>query len=322
MVLVVSIVPDTTALRTVRRLLHAPVADTLVREPLRALTLNLNALRTLRQLISAFTAATVPLTRRAAASSRQISRVGSINYIWAALYAYFAMLVFILSHARLPTGNYGYYESCYIYVTSATTLDVQSFSTESSYDYVTVNSISYSGSYSPDGVAVSAGNYIYFSSDSSISYSGFEICAEGTTSSDDDIDDDNDDNFNDDDGSSSVGGIIAAIMFPLFGLALCIAALCIIAKLVQLSNRANQVTTPEDEEPSPHPPQTAVPSVASRVLGKQVQMMPFQPQPAQPVVIPGSIQVVAPAEPQTYVVTAVNVSDQDSAQVITATVVN
>jgi hypothetical protein len=73
---------------------------------------------------------------------------------------------------------YGYSESCNIYVNNATTLDVIEFDLESTYDYLIVNGVYYSGSDSPDGVAVTAGSYIYFYSDSSVAYSGFSICAD------------------------------------------------------------------------------------------------------------------------------------------------
>jgi len=77
--------------------------------------------------------------------------------------------------------DYGYSEYCSIYVNNATSLDVIEFYLESSYDYLTVNSTSYSGSNGPDNVAVAADSFIYFSSDSSVSYSGFSICASSTT---------------------------------------------------------------------------------------------------------------------------------------------
>jgi hypothetical protein len=165
---------------------------------------------------------------------------------------------------------------------------VGAFNTESRYDYLTVNSLDYSGSYSPDGVAVAAGTYLYFYSDGSVSSSGFSICAEGSSTT----------TTSDDDDSGAVAGIVIGVIFGVLGL-----AVGIIFCLVKCIHK--QVAP----APPPPPPLAAAPAV---------RVVPFQP---QPVAIPEAIEVVA--QPQTYVVTTIVASENeyDGAPVI-AYVVN
>ena len=56
---------------------------------------------------------------------------------------------------------------------------VTSFSTESGYDELIVDGVSYSGSSGPSGVSVSTSTSITWASDSLVTYSGFEICWSG-----------------------------------------------------------------------------------------------------------------------------------------------
>jgi hypothetical protein len=72
--------------------------------------------------------------------------------------------------------NYDNYQQCTITVGWRTRLSVTAFSTESSYDPLTVNGMPYSGTSGPDGVWVAAGTTITFTSDGSSTRSGFEIC--------------------------------------------------------------------------------------------------------------------------------------------------
>jgi hypothetical protein len=78
-------------------------------------------------------------------------------------------------------GFYGNSESCTIAVGADVSLVVQSFSTESDYDVLTVNGVQYSGSgYGLNGVVVRAGDVITWSSDDAIVDLGFSICSAGT----------------------------------------------------------------------------------------------------------------------------------------------
>ena len=56
------------------------------------------------------------------------------------------------------------------------TLSVTSFSTEAGYDFLTVAGVQYSGTSGPAGVEVAAGATIAFTSDGSVTGSGFEVC--------------------------------------------------------------------------------------------------------------------------------------------------
>ena len=55
-------------------------------------------------------------------------------------------------------------------------LSVAFFETEAGYDPLTVNGVAYSGTSGPEGVSVTAGSTITFTSDSSLTKKGFEIC--------------------------------------------------------------------------------------------------------------------------------------------------
>ena len=74
--------------------------------------------------------------------------------------------------------NYGRYENCRITVTAhePVTLSVVFFSTYTSTHRLTVAGVQYSRTSGPDGVQVAAGATITFTSDSSYTSSGFEVC--------------------------------------------------------------------------------------------------------------------------------------------------
>jgi hypothetical protein len=69
-------------------------------------------------------------------------------------------------------------DTCSIILLVPDTLVVRAFNTESGYDVLTVNSVPYSGNYSsgPEGVNVTSGTSISWSSDHNFPMSGFEIC--------------------------------------------------------------------------------------------------------------------------------------------------
>jgi hypothetical protein len=70
-------------------------------------------------------------------------------------------------------------QACTITAHEAVMLSVTAFSTESGYDRLTVNGVQYSGTSGPNGVQVAAGSTITFTSDGSVTSSGFEICGTG-----------------------------------------------------------------------------------------------------------------------------------------------
>jgi hypothetical protein len=72
--------------------------------------------------------------------------------------------------------NYGNNERCTFTTSSAGTLNVVSFNTESGYDELTVGGTQYDGTTGPQGVVVSAAAQITWSSDESETRAGFEIC--------------------------------------------------------------------------------------------------------------------------------------------------
>jgi len=79
-------------------------------------------------------------------------------------------------------------------IQQASTLNVVAFSTESNYDSVVVNGLEYSGTHAgPAGVSVGQGSVITFTSDGTITYSGFKICFSISAPLLDDDDDDDDD---------------------------------------------------------------------------------------------------------------------------------
>ena len=75
--------------------------------------------------------------------------------------------------------DYGNYESCTFTIIGGGMLNVVSFNTENNYDKLTVGGTQYDGTTGPQGVVVSAGEEISWSSDVSSTRSGFEICFEG-----------------------------------------------------------------------------------------------------------------------------------------------
>jgi hypothetical protein len=75
---------------------------------------------------------------------------------------------------------YGNSQACTITVNEAVLLSVTAFSTESGYDRLTVNGVQYSGTNGPGGVQVAAGSTITWTSDSSVTRTGFQICGTGT----------------------------------------------------------------------------------------------------------------------------------------------
>ncbi|KAK3236856.1 hypothetical protein CYMTET_53029 [Cymbomonas tetramitiformis] len=74
-----------------------------------------------------------------------------------------------------PT-NYGNNENCNIAVLSAGTLQVTAFNTESGFDFFYVGSARYDGTSGPNNVAVTAGTTLRFTTDGSVTRSGWYIC--------------------------------------------------------------------------------------------------------------------------------------------------
>ena len=72
--------------------------------------------------------------------------------------------------------DYGNYETCTFTMGAGGVLNVLSFETESNYDKLTVGGTEYSGTTGPQGVVVSAGEDITWSSDHLSTRAGFEIC--------------------------------------------------------------------------------------------------------------------------------------------------
>jgi hypothetical protein len=79
--------------------------------------------------------------------------------------------------------NYGDGDSCSITVLHGATLSVDYFLLETTYDYLTVDGTTYTSSTGPDGVTVTSGITITFTTDLSINYAGFAICGTATQSS-------------------------------------------------------------------------------------------------------------------------------------------
>ena len=75
---------------------------------------------------------------------------------------------------------YGNSQACTITVNEAVLLSVTAFTTESCCDKLTVNGVQYSGTNGPGGVQVAAGSTITWTSDSSVTRTGFQICGTGT----------------------------------------------------------------------------------------------------------------------------------------------
>uniref|UniRef100_A0A7S1FE65 CUB domain-containing protein n=1 Tax=Noctiluca scintillans TaxID=2966 RepID=A0A7S1FE65_NOCSC len=73
--------------------------------------------------------------------------------------------------------DYGNYQTCSIRFPSGT-LHVNDFFTETLYDTLTVDGVSFSGQTGPDGVEVSASSVIVWSSDWGTTHTGWRMCAE------------------------------------------------------------------------------------------------------------------------------------------------
>jgi hypothetical protein len=76
--------------------------------------------------------------------------------------------------------DYGVDQTCTITTQDAVTLSVTAFSTEQTHDKLTVNGVQYSGTTGPGGVQVSAGSTITWTSDGSVTRTGFQICGTGS----------------------------------------------------------------------------------------------------------------------------------------------
>ena len=72
--------------------------------------------------------------------------------------------------------NYGNNENCSITVRDAVALSVEAFDTESGYDFLMVDGVQYDGTSGPENADVAAGTIITFTSDGSVTRTGFEIC--------------------------------------------------------------------------------------------------------------------------------------------------
>jgi len=79
-------------------------------------------------------------------------------------------------------GQYGSREQCSVRVLRGVTLDTVFFDTETYHDSLRVNNRRYSGFSGPDGVSVSMGSTITWSTDGSVQREGFEVCARGAPS--------------------------------------------------------------------------------------------------------------------------------------------
>lgn len=77
--------------------------------------------------------------------------------------------------------DYEDYDTCTIEVEEDIELEVLSFETEATYDYLWVNGVGYSGDIGPDGVFVEEGEEIHFSADFSNTDPGFNICGSPST---------------------------------------------------------------------------------------------------------------------------------------------
>ncbi|KAK3281076.1 hypothetical protein CYMTET_11117 [Cymbomonas tetramitiformis] len=84
-------------------------------------------------------------------------------------------LVRCIQSPGYPT-NYGNNENCNIAVLSAGTLQVTAFNTESGFDFFYVGSARYDGTSGPNNVAVTAGTTLRFTTDGSVTRSGWYIC--------------------------------------------------------------------------------------------------------------------------------------------------
>ncbi|KAK3233578.1 hypothetical protein CYMTET_56136 [Cymbomonas tetramitiformis] len=74
--------------------------------------------------------------------------------------------------------NYGNYENCQASVHGSGTLSAVAFETESRYDYLYIDSAEFDGSDGPTNVPVDSSSLLRFTSDGSLTHSGFEVCIE------------------------------------------------------------------------------------------------------------------------------------------------
>jgi len=87
---------------------------------------------------------------------------------------------YVTSMGQCVTTGAGYAnnERCTMYAQSSFWLDVQSFETESStYDYIYIQGQRYGGSTGPSGIYMTSGTSMTWSTDGSVTRSGFRICA-------------------------------------------------------------------------------------------------------------------------------------------------
>jgi len=77
--------------------------------------------------------------------------------------------------ANYPS-NYGDNQQCTITVASAGTINVDTFNTETRYDKLTIAGTVYMGSSGPEGLSVSAGDQLSWSSDTSATRAGWKLC--------------------------------------------------------------------------------------------------------------------------------------------------
>jgi len=192
-------------------------------------------------------------------------------------------------------GAYEHSSSCSINVNKDAFLNVEDFWTESGYDYLTVNDVEYSGTSGPQDIVVSAGDFIYFYSDSSFSYSGFAICAITTTSNGYD---DNAAAYDDDDGDD---GASTESDFPVY--IIFIAALpfvCFIGSSGIKSYIKNQTSTHSIQQVLPEQFSTASNQASQGQL--TLATPPLQAQLSPPIVAFNQ----AVAEPATFVVSVVS----------------
>ena len=73
------------------------------------------------------------------------------------------------------TGDYSTNENCEFRANSPLVATASEFSTESYFDFLTIDAATYSGTTGPANVALSAGDSITWRSDSSVTNSGFTI---------------------------------------------------------------------------------------------------------------------------------------------------
>lgn len=76
--------------------------------------------------------------------------------------------------------NYGNNERCTFHVARDVVLTTVEFSTESNFDYLTINGVRYQGTSGPNGVEVGPSSIITWRTDGSVLLGGFTVCAAST----------------------------------------------------------------------------------------------------------------------------------------------